>query len=75
MYCDGKDRLMFSNVESVCQVLSEAYPGIFSGCGGFTPGIFFRGVPRGQRERESGGSSPLIRGFTQFANEQNPYSD
>jgi hypothetical protein len=30
---------------------------------------------RGQRERGSGGSSPLVRGSTQCANEWNPYSD
>jgi hypothetical protein len=30
---------------------------------------------RGQREWGSGGSSPLVRGFTQFVNEQNPLSD
>jgi hypothetical protein len=30
---------------------------------------------RGQRERGSGGSSPLIRGSNQPANEQNPYFD
>jgi hypothetical protein len=30
---------------------------------------------RGQRERGAGGGSPLVRGFTQFANECNPYSD
>jgi hypothetical protein len=45
------------------------------------PRIFFGGgstnsvEDRGQRERGSGGSSPLVRGFTQFVNEQNPYSD
>jgi hypothetical protein len=39
------------------------------------PGIFFAGVltnsfeDRGQRERESGGGSPLFRGSVQFANE------
>jgi hypothetical protein len=30
---------------------------------------------RGQRERGSGGGSPLVRGSTQFASEWNPYSD
>jgi hypothetical protein len=29
---------------------------------------------RGQRERGSGGGSPVVRGSTQFANELNPYS-
>jgi hypothetical protein len=29
----------------------------------------------GQRERGSGGGSPLVRGFTQFVKERNPYSD
>jgi hypothetical protein len=41
---------------------------------------FFSGVStnsvegRGQRERRSGGGSPLVRGSTQFANKCNPYS-
>jgi hypothetical protein len=45
--------------------------------GGVSPGIFFEGgstnsvEDRGQRERRSGGGSPLVRGSTQFAN---PYS-
>jgi hypothetical protein len=45
------------------------------------PRIFFRGgstnsaEDRGQREWGSGGSSPLVRGFTQFVNERNLYSD
>jgi hypothetical protein len=45
------------------------------------PGIFFGGCStnsaedRGQREWGSGGGSPLVRGFTQFVNERNPYSD
>jgi hypothetical protein len=47
------------------------------------PGIFFRGVggstnsaeDRGQRARESGGSSPVVKGSTQFVNERTPYSD
>jgi hypothetical protein len=30
---------------------------------------------RGQREWGSGGGSPLARGFNQFVNERNPYSD
>jgi hypothetical protein len=44
------------------------------------PGILFVGVwtnsveDRGQRERGSGGGSPLVRGSAQFANEWNPYS-
>jgi hypothetical protein len=42
------------------------YPGFFSGGGG----VSTKSVEdRGQRERGSGGSSPLVRGFTQFANE------
>jgi hypothetical protein len=52
----------------------------FSGDGGVYTRIFFRGLTnsvedRGQRERGSGGGSPLITGSTQFANECNPYSD
>jgi hypothetical protein len=49
-------------------------------CSG-VPRNFFRGgsknsaEDRGQRERGSGDSSPLVRGFTQFVNERNPYSD
>jgi hypothetical protein len=45
------------------------------------PRNFFRGgstnsvEDRGQRKWGSGGGSPLVRGFTQFANEWNPYSD
>jgi hypothetical protein len=43
--------------------------------GAVRPGIFFRGgstnlvEDRGQRERGSGGVSPIVRGSTQFANE------
>jgi hypothetical protein len=58
-----------------------AYPGLSFGRG-VTPGIFFGGggstnsvEDRGQRERRSGGGSPLVRGSAQFANEWNPYSD
>jgi hypothetical protein len=47
------------------------------------PAIFFRGgggstnsaEDRGQTEQGSGGSSPLVRGSTQSANEWNPYSN
>jgi hypothetical protein len=56
-----------------------AYPGIFSG------GVYTRKFSRwvstnavediGQREWGSGDGSPLVRGFTQFENELNPYSD
>jgi hypothetical protein len=50
-----------------------AYPGIFFGVGP-SPGIFSGGSThsvedRRQRERRSGGGSPLIRGSPQFANE------
>jgi hypothetical protein len=41
-----------------------AYPGILFG-GGSTNSV----EDRGQRERGSGGSRPLFRGSTQFANE------
>jgi hypothetical protein len=44
-------------------------PGILSRCS--TNSV----EDRGQRERGSGGGSPLVRGSTQFANEWNPYSD
>jgi hypothetical protein len=50
------------------------YPGFFSG--GVTPEVFSGGrdstnsfEDRGQRKRGSGGGSPLVRGFAQFANE------
>jgi hypothetical protein len=51
-------------------VRCRAYPG-FEG-EGVTPGIFSGRSTnsvedRGQREWESGGSSPLVRGFAQFA--------
>jgi hypothetical protein len=42
---------------------SVAYPEIFSR--GSTNSV----EDRGQRERRSGGGSPLVRGSTQFANE------
>jgi hypothetical protein len=45
---------------------------IFSGGGGVVQRIQLR---TGQRERGSGGGSPLVRGSTQFANKWNPYSD
>jgi hypothetical protein len=45
-----------------------------------TKEIFRRGSTnsvkdRGQRERGSGGGSPIIRASTQFANDRDPYSD
>jgi hypothetical protein len=58
-----------------------AYPGIFFGRGLYVRNFFGGGgstnsvEDRGQRERESGDGSPLVRGSTQFANERNPYSD
>jgi hypothetical protein len=52
-------------------VRTVAYPGIFSGRGGYTRNFFGGGSveDRGQREWGSGGGSPLVRGSTQFANE------
>jgi hypothetical protein len=41
-----------------------AYPVIFSGGGGSTNSA----EDREQREWGSGGSSPLVKGFTQFVN-------
>jgi hypothetical protein len=41
-----------------------AYPGIFVG-----GGSAYSVKDRGQRERGSGGSSPIVRGSAQFANE------
>jgi hypothetical protein len=52
------------------QHLPVAYPGMFFG-GGSTNSP----EDRGKKEGGSGGSSPLVRGFTQFAIEQNPDSD
>jgi hypothetical protein len=46
-------------------------PRNFFGVGGSTNSV----EDRGQRERVSGGGSPLVRGFTEFANEWNSYSD
>jgi hypothetical protein len=46
-----------------------AYPGIFFRAGGSTNSA----EDSGQREGGSGGSSPLVRGFTQFVIERNPY--
>jgi hypothetical protein len=48
-----------------------AYPGIFFGGGGVQQ---IQQRTEG-REWGSGGSSPVFRGFTQFVNEQTPYSD
>jgi hypothetical protein len=45
---------------------------IFFGGGSVSP---TSGEDRGQRQRGSGGVSPLFTGSTQFANELNPYSD
>jgi hypothetical protein len=53
-----------------CRIGSNVPRNFFSG-GGSTNST----EDRGQRERESGGSKPLVRGFTQFVNERNPYSD
>jgi hypothetical protein len=57
---------------------SVAYPGIVSGAGGGLHRKFFSGgstnsvEDRGQREWGPGGSSPLVRGSSQFAYEWNP---
>jgi hypothetical protein len=44
---------------------SVAYPGILFGGGGSPNSV----EDSGQRERGSGGGSPLVRGSAQFANE------
>jgi hypothetical protein len=49
-----------------------AYPGIFFFLGGCSTNS---AEDRERREWGSGDSSPLVRGFTQFVNEQNPCSD
>ena len=41
------------------RVIPVAYPGIFFGGGGSTNSV----EDRGQRDRASGGGSPLVRGF------------
>jgi hypothetical protein len=46
--------------------ISVAYPGFFFFWGGGSTNSV---DDRGQRERISGGGSPLVRGSTQFANE------
>jgi hypothetical protein len=58
---------LLQNMEAV------AYPEYFfrGGRGGSTNSA----EDRGQREVGSGGSNPLIIGFTQFVIERNPYSD
>jgi hypothetical protein len=48
---------------------SVAYPGFF------LVGVGVNKFSWGQRERKSGGGSPLVRGSTQFSNEWNPDSD
>jgi hypothetical protein len=74
---------LFCTFECLCCVLgfmvnySSGVPRIFSagGGGGLYQEFFRRGgstnsvEDRGQRERGSGGGSPLVRGSTQFANE------
>jgi hypothetical protein len=79
----------YSYVPYRCSILSPPPPcDCFTLCsrsqlvqGSSVPRICFGGgstnsaEDRGQRERESGGGRPLVRGFTQFANERNPYSD
>jgi hypothetical protein len=57
----------------LCILYSEAvaYSGIlFGGGGGSTNSVW----DTGQRERGSGGGSPLVRSSPQFVNECNPYS-
>jgi hypothetical protein len=54
---------------------SSVHRNFFRGRGSYARNFFFGGgstnsvEDRGQRERGSGGVSPLVRGFTQFANE------
>jgi hypothetical protein len=71
----GKHNLTNSREKSIGQI-PMAYPGIFfRGEGGWVYArIFLAGSTnsveeRGQRERGSGGGSPLVRGSTRFANE------
>jgi hypothetical protein len=57
--CVKGQRLLLQGLDSV------AYPGIFFRVGGSTTSV----EDRGQRERGSGGGSPLVRGSAQYANE------
>jgi hypothetical protein len=63
-------------MHDTCYIKISGVPrNFFEGEGGVTPGILFGGCStnsvedRGQRERGSGGGSPLVRGSTQFASE------
>ena len=50
---------MYSNTQIVVSCMSPvAYPGILFGGGGSTNSV----EDRGQRERRSGGGSPIVRG-------------
>jgi hypothetical protein len=51
--------------EPLLLLSAVAYPGILFGWVDSTNSV----EDRGQRERESGGGSPLVRGSAQFANE------
>jgi hypothetical protein len=57
--------LLIGRFTEVLERCSVAYPGIFSGGGGSTNSV----KDKGQRERGSGGGSPLVRGSAEFANE------
>jgi hypothetical protein len=54
-----------NSLKHVCVLATVAYAGIF-----FSDGVLTNSVEdRRQRERGSGGGSPLVRGSAQFANE------
>jgi hypothetical protein len=55
-----------NNIKLDLQKVAVAYPGILFGGGGCSANIV---EDRGQRERGSGGGSPLVRGSAKFANE------
>jgi hypothetical protein len=63
---------LLSNALLSC--VSVAYPGFFFGGGG-GGGYTNSAEDRGQTERGTGCIRPLVRGFTQFVNERNSYSD
>jgi hypothetical protein len=58
------------NFQASRRLSGSGVPRNFFGVGGSTNSV----EDRGQRERRSGGGSPLVRGSAQFANELNPYS-
>jgi hypothetical protein len=66
IFLKSKDHMKFQTQYKLKYTVTVAYPGIFfQGEWGSTNSV----EDRGQRERGSGGGSPLVRGSAQFANE------